>query len=382
MLLQIPKVFKIKGATLKEIKQSQVRTAFFGGVNHRDEPFEIDGIEFDYEIKEHQKLCRHVKLSFLTFLKQLENLDLLDENKFQDFIKNKIVYKYKEFAAFFKTHIGKNNSNDSTEALIRKALSNFIRLMKANHDLLVFEMGIRNDQDGRESLPQQKSLIQDFAQSLQACFQVLKSGYHCPDPYQILKNATFIESQLSPLESYFQVPLRSKLDKLRVCLEKQFSQGQNYWKLPLTQNEVFIENLEIVLDQNKLCEQLLGNDLQKQYSHFLYKICSELNSDLRLQGALLQLDRDFLDQGLIPIMILEQRELILEAINYRSINQKDKIIISPKRDVDFRLSVINKGVNSLQLQDIYPKGRTLKFTQRDIKGDHLIELDETNINFL
>lgn len=75
-------MFKIKGATLKEIKQSQVRTAFFGGVNHRDEPFEIDGIEFDYEIKEHQKLCRHVKLSFLTFLKQLENLDLLDENKF------------------------------------------------------------------------------------------------------------------------------------------------------------------------------------------------------------------------------------------------------------------------------------------------------------
>lgn len=70
---------------------------------------------------------------------------------------------------------------------------------------------------------------------------------------------------------------------------------------------------------------------------------------MRLQGALLQLDRDFLDQGLIPIMILEQRELILEAINYRSINQKDKIIISPKRDVDFRLSVINKGVNSLQL---------------------------------
>ena len=70
---------------------------------------------------------------------------------------------------------------------------------------------------------------------------------------------------------------------------------------------------------------------------------------MRLQGALLQLDRDFLDQGLIPIMILEQRELILEAINYRSINQKDKKIISPKRDVDFRLSVINKGVNSLQL---------------------------------
>lgn len=44
LILEIPKVFKIKGSSLKEIKQSQIRSAFFGGVNQRDEPFEIDGI--------------------------------------------------------------------------------------------------------------------------------------------------------------------------------------------------------------------------------------------------------------------------------------------------------------------------------------------------
>jgi hypothetical protein len=101
---------------------------------------------FDYEQKEHQKLCRHVKLSFLTFLKQLENLDLLDENKFQDFIKNKIVYKYKEFAAFFKTHTSKNSSHDATEVLLRKALSNFNRLMRSNHDLLLYEISLKDDE--------------------------------------------------------------------------------------------------------------------------------------------------------------------------------------------------------------------------------------------
>ena len=41
--------------------------------------------------------------------------------------------------------MSKNNSNDSTEILIKKALYNFTRLMKSNHDLLVYELSLEND---------------------------------------------------------------------------------------------------------------------------------------------------------------------------------------------------------------------------------------------
>ena len=67
---------------MKSISQNQIRSAFFGGVNKRDEPFEIDFMELDFKDKENQKICRHVKITLLEFLKISDNLDVLDENRF------------------------------------------------------------------------------------------------------------------------------------------------------------------------------------------------------------------------------------------------------------------------------------------------------------
>jgi hypothetical protein len=49
----------LKGAKnkLKVIKQEQLRTAFFGGYNKRDEPFEIENLKLDFENKEIPKNC-------------------------------------------------------------------------------------------------------------------------------------------------------------------------------------------------------------------------------------------------------------------------------------------------------------------------------------
>lgn len=99
-----------------------MRSAFFGGVNKWDEPFEIDFKEFDFEIKEHQKICRHVKISFVDFVKQADNLDILDENRYLDFKKNKVLYKYKEFIGFFKEHIKKGKGHEESESILKKSL--------------------------------------------------------------------------------------------------------------------------------------------------------------------------------------------------------------------------------------------------------------------
>lgn len=124
-ILNFGRIFRIKKVNLKSIQQNQIRSAFFGGVNKRDEPFQIDFIDLDFENKEHQKLCRHVKITLIEFLKITDNLDVLDENRFQDFRKNKIVYKYKEFIGFFKDHIKKNKGHEESESLLKKVLAPF-----------------------------------------------------------------------------------------------------------------------------------------------------------------------------------------------------------------------------------------------------------------
>lgn len=71
MITQIPTIFSIKGTKnkIKLIKQEQIWTAFFGGYNKRDEPFEIENLKLDFENKEIPKNCRHLKLAFLDILK-------------------------------------------------------------------------------------------------------------------------------------------------------------------------------------------------------------------------------------------------------------------------------------------------------------------------
>ena len=52
-----------------------------------------------------------MKVAFVDILKQVDNLDLLDHFKYEDFRKNKIVYKFKEFANFFKEPTKKNKGH-------------------------------------------------------------------------------------------------------------------------------------------------------------------------------------------------------------------------------------------------------------------------------
>lgn len=88
-----------------------MRTAFFGGYNKRDEPFEIENLHLDFDNKEIPKNCRHLKLAFLDILKGFDQLDQVDENNYVIWRKNKIIYKYKEFLKFFKDHMKKERGH-------------------------------------------------------------------------------------------------------------------------------------------------------------------------------------------------------------------------------------------------------------------------------
>ena len=69
-------VLRIKGKKykFKQILTEYFRTAFFGGVNKRDEPFTIENLELDFENKETPKNCRHLKNNFIDLLKSIDRL--------------------------------------------------------------------------------------------------------------------------------------------------------------------------------------------------------------------------------------------------------------------------------------------------------------------
>ena len=118
----------------------------------------------DFEFKENQKVCRHVKVSFIDVLKCVDNLDLLTETRFQDFRKNKVIYKFQEFSKFYKEHL-KNKGHEESENLLKKTLFLLEDLMIKNTSLLVFEKKHPNDKLLRENNFQHKALIEEFCLS-------------------------------------------------------------------------------------------------------------------------------------------------------------------------------------------------------------------------
>lgn len=166
-LMLIPSTFKIKGVKMKVkvMKQEYIRTAFFAGVNKRDEPFEIENLKLDFENKEVPKNCRHLKNNFIELLKNVLQLQNVDENTYLDWKKNKIVYKFKEFAKFLKDHLKKDKGHAETTKILELVLLPFKTLMVANFRLSVFESKNNNLKLKEENIFQFNALMKEFCVS-------------------------------------------------------------------------------------------------------------------------------------------------------------------------------------------------------------------------
>lgn len=172
LVASIPTVFKIKKVGLKAIPQDAMRTAFFGGVNKRDEPFKIDDTNLDFKNKDVPKNSRHVKLTFLNLIKVLR-AEHLESINFVEWKKTKVVYAIKEFSKHFKEHVKKGHQE--TKSLMNEALAPLISLMKANFKLVTFEMGVRNHDQLLRNFFKFKASIFDFARFYQPCQAILYS---------------------------------------------------------------------------------------------------------------------------------------------------------------------------------------------------------------
>jgi hypothetical protein len=273
--IKIGPIFKIKGATFKTLMQEQLRTAFFGGVNKRDEPFTIDGYNLDFVNKEGPKNCRHVKNSFIECLKYLEDVENLDATTFQDWKKNKIIYKFKEFSKFFKEHIKKDKGHTESKKILEVVLAPLKKLMEANSKLLLVELSNKTEKKLEESYFCYKADVRNFAIAFQEVLQILHTNNKdkirsCPNVYQIFKKLDYPNWHNNPIEFYFLKPLLDAFNTMRANLMKLYTMGFDFWKQPLVENSTFVENLVTLLDKDEVAEEMIGNILSKAQTNYVF----------------------------------------------------------------------------------------------------------------
>jgi len=123
---------------LKPILQEQIRT-FFGGVAKRDEEFRIDDYVLNYPFAEYPKNCRNVRNMLVEFMKFVDEIDTITETDYNDWKKNKISAKFKDFTKFFKDHIKKDKGHTITKNIMLQVLEPLKNLMEANMRLTLFD---------------------------------------------------------------------------------------------------------------------------------------------------------------------------------------------------------------------------------------------------
>lgn len=279
--IKIGSVFKIKGGVLKVLQQEQLRTAFFAGVNKRDEPFSVDGFNLDFVNKENPKNCRHVKNSFIEFLKYLEDVDNVDANNFQDWKKNKIIYKYKEFCKFFKEHIKKDKGHAESKKILEIVLAPLKKLMETNSKLLLVELGNKTDKKLEENYFCYKADVRAFAIAFQEVLSILHTQNKdkiktCPNVYSIFKKLDYQQWHSNPIEFYFLKPLLDSFHTMRANLMKLYTMGFDFWKQPIAENSTFIENLVTLLEKEEVSEDMIGNILNRAQTNYVFESLSVL----------------------------------------------------------------------------------------------------------
>lgn len=170
LIAKIPATFRIKKTGMKGISQEQMRTAFFGGVHERDEPFKIDDTHLDFQNKDVPKNCRHVKKTFIHLLNILHDENIIATN-FLSWRKEKLIYRFKEFAKYFKDHAKKGHME--TKDLMLLTLDPFIRLMKSNLKLVSFELGNSNPDSFLKNFFKYRANIIEFCRNYQPCQGIL-----------------------------------------------------------------------------------------------------------------------------------------------------------------------------------------------------------------
>ena len=391
---KIGKTFKIKGKKfkLKNINQDQIRSAFFAGVNKRDEPFTIENLELDFENKEVPKNSRHLKNNLIELLKHINKIQNLDESNYLDFKKNKIIYKYKEFAKFLKDNIKKKGYLESKK-LLDKVLNPLKELMEANFRLNVFEINFKSEKEINENYFQYIALIKNFCEKYQPCQELIyefsngKLKFN-PDIYSILKKLNYNNWEKKNAEFYYIFPLLECFNILKANLLKLYSLGKNHWKQPTSENVKFLDDIVSFTNVNYTAEKLFGNCLNQVQTNFFYEVCLIIyNSPAKKD--LIEKNKKICEKTIPQLIILKSmlhfNEIFEKKLNDKnSLEEKDLSHIFQKKNkkLNFELLSIKEPKKIIKPTDLIPKGFIYKEKIRSLEKTEQIKFDDNNIEDL
>lgn len=362
---KVGSVFKIKGTGMKSLLQEQLRTAFFGGVNKRDEPFTIDQFTLDFVNKETPKNCRHVKNSFVEFVKVVDDIDTLSEENYQDWKKNKIIYKYKEFCKFYKEHTKKERGHAEAKVLLERILKPFQKLMESSAKLTLFEIGAKSERLMAENYFQFTADVRSFALNFQEVLGTLNTYAAdkvkvCPNVYATFKKLYYHNWENNPIEAHFLKPLLEAFNLMRVNLLKLYSMGQNFWRQPLAENTVFVENVVDYLEKEVRAEEMLGNVLSRAQTNYLYEICLTIyNSPLK--DSFLEREKKVIEKTLPQLVVLRSLSHVNQVLD-------KKLAFLSQNSAETTSNSEGKTTDTAQDRIFNRVGQPLKFELMDAKN--------------
>ena len=172
-----------------------------------------------------------------------------------------------------------------------------------------------------------------FCEDLQAVWHVLyaiendpeKKLIASPDVKNIFKKLEYSDWERSPIEFFYLSKLRKTFFMARKHMVKLFVNGIDFWKIPLSNNEQFLEDMKRLVDYELICERLLGDPLKRDQLNFMHR---SLDLVMRTPGQNKMLDKEetFTKLALPKLLIykgVQRIRAILDAKNQQKL--KDEV---------------------------------------------------------
>lgn len=346
----------------------------------------------------------------------------MDEKDERDFIEYKkdISTQFKRFYKFYKKHIKKNNSNQTTIDMLKQILNPLETVLDCNMRLTLVDFQFKDLDSFEVNNFKYKALITNFCTSYQFLQALLLRHNYWrdlresneqkrrdgkeneiateskpeliyednPDIYSVLKKLQYRGWKENKVEKFFIQKLQDAFMLMRVNMSKLYSMGFEYWKTPISINEQLMLDIRNLIDLELRLEVILGDRRKREQLNFMYEVLKIIYDGLS-KKKLLEKSKKLMNLSIPRLVALKSLIRINDIFQrkYKEVSEGEEIkkmdIEPPKPLIDFALmSALNpKAVKTHQ--SLLPPGHVYEETvelANDMK--HTVKMDDNNLDEL
>lgn len=389
------------------------------GADGRDEPFRIEGQMYNYENKDAITNSRNSRQTFISLINQIVRCDEKDDRDFMEYRKE-LSNTFKRFFTFYKKHVKKRNSNDTTVEILKTVLKPLEDVLDCNMRLTLVDFQFKDLDTFDVNNFKYKALITNFCttyQNLQGLLlthnkwrdlkenneQKRKEGKENeivtetkeeliyssnPDVYSVLKKLQYSSWKDNKVERFFIQKLQDAFMMMRVNMSKLYSMGFEYWRTPISMNEQLIADIKHLIDLEDRLEIILGDRRKREQLNFMYDVLKVIFNGLS-KKKLLEKSMKLMNLSIPRLVALKSLIKIHEVFQkkYKEVSEGEDIkeheIEPPKPLIDFALM---SALNPKQVkthQGLLPPGHVYEETI-ELANDqsYTVRMDDNNLDEL